>query len=67
MNFEFNNQWESFGKICGYVFSYLLFTFVLSFILTYSHVITNNFDYFYVVLATLGLVVLAKILKRLLK
>jgi len=64
MRFEENKFLEGFGQKAGYVFSYLLFTTILFFIINLKD---SNISYLIVMIMTLIIVLMGVILKRKLK
>lgn len=64
--FEHNNTRWKIGRIAGFIFSYLLFTTILFFILQFTGRI-SGWTYFHVMAATLIITAFGAGLKRLLK
>ena len=61
------NQIDNFGKVIGYISAYFLFTTVLFLILEFLNRIPENWDYPYIMLITLIVIIIGVLVKRLLK
>ena len=61
------NQIENFGKVIGYISAYFLFTTVLFLILEFLNRIPENWDYPYIMLITLIVIIISVLVKKLLK
>ena len=64
---EKHNSIRNFGQRVGFLFSYLVFTTILYFILTLLNKLPNDWSYLSVVLITLAIVIIGFILKKVLK
>ena len=62
-----NTLIEKFGNKIGYLFSYLLFTTILFFILGWLNKIPDSWTYFHIMAATLLIALFGAIIKRFLK
>ena len=67
MIFEENKNIEKVGMMLGYLFSYFLFTTILSFILVVLRKIPESWSYFHVMAITILIAFIGVIIKRLLK
>lgn len=67
MNFDESKRLEKFGEKTGYLFSYLMFTTLMFFILTILGSMPDGWTYFHIMGITLSVTILGTALKRALK
>lgn len=67
MIFEQDSPIERFGQKAGYIFSYLIFTTTLYFLLRFLNKLPDIWTYFHIIGLTFCIVLAGEIIKRLLK
>lgn len=67
MQIEKNKLAETFGRIIGYVFAYIVFTTILYFLLRFINKLPSSWTYFHVAGVTICISLIGIIIKRLLK
>jgi hypothetical protein len=67
IKFKRDNSIEGLGRMAGYIFSYLMFTTILYFLLVALKKMPGNWTYFHIALLSFCLSLSGEILKRLLR
>ncbi len=67
MDFNSNKNVEKFGKACGLVVTYFIFTTIAYFVFTLTHKFPESWTYFHMIPFTLCIILLGTFLKLLYK